>query len=174
MGDIELVFPTKFHEASVSEYLREHIDFGENSLHGDSYLDEAESYDEWLMNINKALHGEIPSVIFFAVRKIDGKMLGTINVRHPYKGYVQIHGHIGYGVRPSERGKGYATSMLKLALDYCKDIGLEKVLLTCDKSNVASAKTITKCLGVFESESLQPDGRTLQRYWINISNSEVN
>ncbi|MCL1882862.1 MAG: GNAT family N-acetyltransferase [Defluviitaleaceae bacterium] len=173
MDGLKLVFPTKLHETNAAEYLQEHITFGENSLHGDSYLDEAKSYNDWLGNINEKLHGEIPSIIFFAVRKSDDRMIGTINIRHPYKGYVQIHGHIGYGVRPSERGKGYATAMLKMALDYCKDIGLEKVLLTCNKSNVASAKTITKCLGVFESESLQSDGSILQRYWINISNSEV-
>jgi predicted acetyltransferase len=56
------------------------------------------------------------------------KLMGTINVRYPYLGYVQVHGHIGYGIRPSERRKGYATMMLKLALEHCKKIGLEKVL----------------------------------------------
>lgn len=95
-------------------------------------------------------------------------MIGTINVRHPYEGYVRIHGHIGYGVRPSERRKGYAAAMLKLALEHCKQIGLKQVLLTCDKSNNASAKTIIRCGGVLENESLQSDGSLLQRYWISV------
>jgi predicted acetyltransferase len=81
---------------------------------------------------------------------------------------VKIHGHIGYGIRPSERKKGYATMMLKLALEHCKKVGLEKVLLTCDKSNLASAKTIMKCSGVFENEEKQNDGDFLQRYWIEL------
>jgi len=168
MDKIELVFPAKHHETAASEYLKEHIAFGENTLHGDSFLDSAASFDCWLKDINEALTGEIPSIIFFAIRKFDDRLLGTINIRHPYKGYVQVHGHIGYGIRPSERGKGYATTMLQLALDYCKTIGLEKILLTCDKSNVASAKTIQKCLGIFESEIQKENGDTSQRYWINI------
>ena len=168
MNEIELVFPTKIHEVSATEYYQEHLNFGENTLHGDSGLDNARSYDEWLEKINQALNHEIRSIIFFAIRKSDNKMIGTINKRYPYEGYVQIHGHIGYGVRPSERKKGYATIMLRLALAYCEKIGLKNVLLTCDKSNIASAKTIIKCSGIFESESLQSDGDFLQRYWICI------
>ena len=168
MDELQLIFPTKIHELAAEEYLSEHLNFGETTLHGDSGLDSAKSYDEWLVRINNALTAEIPSIIFFAFRKSDNKMLGTINIRHPYEGYVKIYGHIGYGIRPSERNKGYATQMLTLALAHCKEIGLEKVLLTCDKSNTASRKTITKCNGVFESESLQDDGEFLQRYWITI------
>jgi predicted acetyltransferase len=98
----------------------------------------------------------------------NNKLIGMINVRYPYEGYVKIHGHIGYGVRPSERKKGYSSMMLKLALEYCRTIGLEKVLVTCDKSNIASAKTIKNCSGVFETETLQDDGEILQRYWIEV------
>lgn len=168
MNEIELVFPTKSHETDAKEYLEEHIQYGENTLHGSSGLDRAESYDKWLEKINDALTHEIYSIIFFAIRKLDKKLIGTINVRYPYLGYVQVHGHIGYGIRPSERRKGYATMMLKLALEYCKKIGLEKVLLTCDKSNIASAKTIMRCSGVFESEERQNNGDFLQRYWIEL------
>lgn len=96
-------------------------------------------------------------------------MIGTINIRFPYDGYVQIHGHIGYGVRPSERRKGYATLILRLALEYCKKIGLKDILLTCNKSNNVSEKTIINCSGEFESEIQLPDGEILKRYWININ-----
>lgn len=168
MNEIELAFPTKAHEKDAKEYLEEHIRNGEYTLHGDSGLDSAESYDWWLEKINDALTREIRSIIFFAIRKRDNKMIGTINIRYPYLGYVQVHGHIGYGVRPGERRKGYATMMLKLAVEYCKSIGLEKVLLTCDKSNIASAKTIMKCSGVLESEERQQNGDILQRYWIEL------
>ena len=166
MVEIELVFPTKVHKTIAEEYLDEHIINGENSIQGDSGLDSMESYDKWLDKIHNDLYCEIQSIIFFAIRKSDKKLVGTINIRYPYQGYVQLYGHIGYGVRPSERRKGYATLMLKLALEYCKKIGLEKVLLTCDKSNIASAKTIIKCSGVFENEQKQNDGEYLQRYWI--------
>lgn len=148
--------------------MNEHIRYGENTLHGDSGLDSADNYDKWLEKINHALTHEIYSIIFFAIRKTDKKMIGTINIRYPYMGYVKIHGHIGYGVRPSERRKGYATIMLKLALAHCKKIGLDRVLLTCDKSNIASAKTIMRCSGVLEREEMQQDGEILQRYWIEL------
>jgi len=167
-NEIELIFPDETHEKAAAAYLKEHIKNGEPTLHGDCFLDEAESYEEWLGEIDEAQHIEIPSMIFFAIRKSDRKIIGTINVRHPYEGYVQIHGHIGYGIRPSERRKGYGTAMLQLALAYCKEINLDRVLLTCDKSNIASVKTITKCGGVFESESAQPNGDMLRRYWITV------
>jgi predicted acetyltransferase len=168
MNELELVFPTKAHEIDAKEYSEEHIQSGENTLHGDRCLESADSYDEWLERINDALTLDIHSIVFFAIRRRDKKLIGTINVRYPYLGYVQVHGHIGYGIRPSERRKGYATMMLKLALEHCKKIGLEKVLLTCDKSNLASAKTIMKCSGVFENEEKQNDGDYLQRYWIEL------
>lgn len=81
---------------------------------------------------------------------------------------MQVHGHIGYGIRPSERRKGYSTIMLKLAREYCRKIGLEKVLLMCDKSNIASSKTIINCSGIFEGEEKQVDGSFVQRYWITL------
>ncbi len=158
--------PHKAHETAAAEYLQEHIRNGETSLHGDSGLDSADSYDEWLERVSGALTLDVRSIIFFAIRKSDRKLVGTINVRHPYQGYVRIHGHIGYGVRPAERRKGYATMMLQAALAYCRTIGLDKVLLTCDKQNVASAKTIIKCAGIFEKEDRLSDGTLVQRYWI--------
>lgn len=168
MNEIELIFPTRTYEKDVMEYYKEHILIGENTLHGDSGLDNAKSYDEWLEKINKDLNNEIHSIIFFAIRKCDDKLIGTINIRYPYENYVQIYGHIGYGVRPSERKKGYATIILKSALEYCKTLELKEILLTCDKSNIASAKVIKKCSGIFENEILQTDGNFLQRYWIKL------
>ena len=168
MNEIELIFPLKIHEMAALEYYQEHLLNGENTLHGDSGLDNAKNYNEWLVTIDNALTDKIRSIVFFAFRKSDNKLVGTINVRHPYESYIKIHGHIGYGVRPSERKKGYATMMLKSALEYCKEIGLDKVLLTCDKSNVASAKTIIKCSGEFEEETIKQNGEILQRYWISI------
>lgn len=76
-------------------------------------------------------------------------------------------GHIGGGIRPSERKKGYATLMLKLALEKCKEIGLTKVLLVCNKKNTGSAKAIQNNGGILENELLVDD-KIHQRYWINL------
>ena len=78
-------------------------------------------------------------------------------------------GHIGYGVRPSERRKGYATLMLRLVLDKARAMGIERVLITCDKDNLASARVIQKNGGVLDSESYSEQAkRVTQRYWIEL------
>jgi len=95
-----------------------------------------------------------------------GRILGAINIRHRLNDYLLNYGgHIGYGIRPSERRKGYATLMLSMALPLVKSLGIYKVLITCDKNNVASAKTIINNGGILENE-VEEDGETIQRYWI--------
>lgn len=91
-----------------------------------------------------------------------------IDIRHSLNDFLCNYGHIGYGVRPSERKKGYATQMLKMALDYARQIRLSKVMLACYKDNEASSKIIQKCNGIFEKEILHPNGKIIQVYWITL------
>jgi predicted acetyltransferase len=77
-------------------------------------------------------------------------------------------GHIGYGIRPSERRKGYGAKMLALALEKCREFHIERALVTCDRDNIASAKTARKNGGVFENECIEGDGNIVRRYWIAI------
>ena len=72
-------------------------------------------------------------------------------------------------IRPSERRKGFATEMIRLALIECKKIGIDKVLMVCDKSNIASSKTIIKNDGILENEFVDENGVIQQRYWIEIN-----
>ena len=73
------------------------------------------------------------------------KLIGMLSIRHDLPDeLVEKYGHIGYGVRPSERRKGYATRILSYALKECKKLGLDKVILGCYKKNIGSAKTIIK------------------------------
>lgn len=81
---------------------------------------------------------------------------------------LKFDGNIGYDVRPSERRKGYAKTMLKLALDICRNMGMSNVLVTCNKGNIASAKTIIAYGGVFENEMAEDSGNTVKRYWISL------
>ena len=78
----------------------------------------------------------------------------------------------GYGVRPDERKKGYASQMLTLALDFCRKIGLERVLLDCRADNAASERTIRKCGGISAGEAQVPgdDGQPerIRRFWIAV------
>ena len=95
-----------------------------------------------------------------------GKILGAVNIRHELNSeLLKSGGHIGYGIRPFERRKGYAVRMLALALPIAEQLGITRALVTCDKANIASAKTILHNGGVLENE-LALDGKIVQRYWI--------
>ena len=76
-------------------------------------------------------------------------------------------GHIGDGVRPSERRKGIATKMISLALKECRKLGINKVLMVCDKGNIGSAKSIENNGGILENEVVV-NGVVEQRYWIDL------
>jgi predicted acetyltransferase len=77
-------------------------------------------------------------------------------------------GHIGYGIRPSERRKGYANNILSAALEITKEWGLQKVLVVCDKGNIGSEKTIVKNGGILELEYIEENGNTIRRFWIEL------
>lgn len=94
----------------------------------------------------------VPATTFLAV-DADGKLIGMIDIRHRLnEGLLRFGGNIGYSVRPCCRRQGYATQMLALALEECRKMQMQKVLVTCNKENIGSAKTIQKNGGVLENE----------------------
>ncbi|MBZ9691908.1 GNAT family N-acetyltransferase [Clostridium sp. M14] len=134
----------------------------------------ANTFEEFLIeayNNSKGIDlpdGIVPSDIYFLVDDNSKYLIGAIDIRHYLNEYLlKYGGNIGYGIRPSERKKGYATEMLYLALEECKTKGLSKVLITCFKSNVASANTIIKNGGILENE-IAEGGNVKQRYWIQL------
>ncbi|NOW05617.1 putative acetyltransferase [Clostridium beijerinckii] len=101
-----------------------------------------------------------------AVSVSDGHLIGMIDIRHRLNDYLlNFGGHIGYSVRKSERRQGYATEMLGLALKECVKLGIKKVLITCNKNNIGSAKTIVNNNGILENE-VDEGNRITQRYWV--------
>lgn len=98
-----------------------------------------------------------------------GKIAGAVNIRHALtEGLLNTGGHIGYGVVPSQRRKGYATAILEQSLQKTRELGLNRVLLACDEGNVGSEKTIVKNGGVFESVFIEEDGNVVKRFWIEL------
>ena len=96
------------------------------------------------------------------------RVLGAVNIRHRLNDkLLQNSGHIGYGIRPSERRKGNASEALQQALSIAKNMGIDRALVVCYKNNIGSAKTIQKNGGILENE-VEKDGELMQRYWIDI------
>lgn len=109
----------------------------------------------------------VPDSTFFCLDEERNIFVGAVNIRHFLNdNLLKNGGHIGDGVRPSERRKGIATKMIGLALEECRKLEINKVLMVCDKNNIASAKSILNNRGILENE-IEVDGIIEQRYWIN-------
>lgn len=180
-GELKLVFPTEEYKEQIEEYLKEHFDNGEYELPGDGELDKIKKFDEWLLKIKRDLSTEtieknrVPATLLLGVRKSDNKVIGTIQIRHRLnESLLKSGGHIGDGVRPTERRKGYATEMIRLALEECKKLGINRVLMDCNKNNIASAKSIINNGGILENEIMHEDGEVYQRYWISLKKRYAN
>lgn len=110
--------------------------------------------------------GKVPDSVFFLYDDMEDIMIGAINIRHYLNENLINSGHIGDGIRPSQRRKGYGTKMIAMSLEKCKELNIDRVLMVCDKTNIGSAKTIINNGGILENE-IEEDGHIYQRYWID-------
>ena len=170
--ELVLVYPTKDMEEQIFQYKKEHFDYGDMQVHGTGGLAYFDSFDEWLGHINTIRDlnpktGERTST-FFSKRVSDGKLIGCIKIHHSLTDDIRSGGHIAYGIRPSERKKGYGKAQLKLGLEYARQIPLQQVIIACDKDNIASANTAMSCGGVLTRE-FEEEGVTKQHYVIDLA-----
>ena len=169
--NLRLVKASEEYRSQIIDMMEEWNDFGEKivpyAIRRLDYRD-FENYCNSL-EITDASNALVPDSTFFFFDEERNIMVGAVNIRHYLNESLLLNGgHIGDGVRPSERRKGIATKMIALALDECKKLGIKKVLMVCDKKNIGSAKSIINNGGVLENE-VEVDGVIEQRYWIDLS-----
>lgn len=172
--ELELVFPSEKYRKQVEEYLQEFLDNNEYDIPGDGGLDKIKDFDEWLKKVQNDVseniieNEQVPATVYLTVRKSDNRIVGNVQIRHFLnESLLKYGGHIGDAVRPSERKKGYATEQIRLALKKCKELGIDNVLMDCNKLNVGSAKSIKNNGGILENEVIIGD-KCVQRYWISL------
>ena len=120
------------------------------------------------LEVTQPADGLVPDSTFFCLDTERSIFVGAVNIRHYLsEGLLLSGGHIGDGIRPSERGKGLGTRMIALALDKCRELGIGRVLMCCDSDNFASARTIEKNGGVLENVVVG-GGAPVKRYWITL------
>lgn len=151
MGSFEVYdmiyrLPEANDKAMLHEYIQEHYDNGETSINASLELATSE-YGEWVEKIRRnALVGDEiwgKSLLYLCID--EGKLICLLNIRYGLPKYLaEKYGHIGYGVRSSERKKGYATTMLRYALSVCKEKGMIQIILGCYKDNLVSVASIKK------------------------------
>ena len=173
MDKIILVKPDLSYADEIIKYKEESL--AESPIiNGSAGLDRFSSIEVWLEELKKRScedtvpKGLVPSSTYLAVREKDNYIVGMIDIRHYLNEYLtQVGGHIGYGVRKTERNKGYAKQMLKLALEKCKELKIKKVLITCDEDNIASEKVILSVNAKLE-DIRNVDGENKKRFWIDL------
>lgn len=173
--NIELVRLTSEHKEQLFEMLTEwkndiivnHTDMSPWKIWANDFHD-FEYYLKSLDTKEETANGWVPDTTLFCLDKDRNIFVGAVNIRHYLNDeLLKAGGHIGGGIRPSERRKGYATAMIALALEECKKLGISRVLMCCGKDNIASAKSIIRNGGVLENE-VEEEGHIEQRYWIRL------
>ena len=145
-----------------------------DSMDGTGSLRRREDPADWIADNIQCSRREttpknlVPATQFVYLRERDQRIVGMIQVRHELNAYLAKYaGHIGYSVRPDERRKGYASQMLRDALPHCREIGLDRVLVTCNAANEGSRRTIIKNGGVYDGTVHEPgEDVDIERYWI--------
>ena len=175
--------PSMERKKDVIEYMNEHVKYNSN-INGTGSFDhvlEGETYEECMDRYYKIQDNEYaksidrcPGKTYFLIRKNDNKLIGMINIRHHLTPKMLVHGgHIRYGIRPTERRKGYNKINLYLGLlKALEEFNLDKVMLDCDVKNLGSDKTIQALGGVLKRTDINDyDGALTNVYWINTKDS---
>lgn len=153
-------------EAILRDYVEEHYSNYERSISASLGMTNM-NYHEWVDKINRnaiKADDEWGRYYLYLVFNDNDKLIGLLNIRYDLTDELrERYGDIGYGVRPSERRKGYATRMLKYALDVCRDKKMKYAILGCYENNYGSNKTIQNNNGILYKNDFEE--RKLSDEW---------
>ncbi|MEK5163888.1 GNAT family N-acetyltransferase [Paenibacillus sp. FSL R5-0527] len=173
MNNLALIEPAKAYQSQYIEMIEEWKETGEKLVPFVLRF-EYEDFDSFLERLIILRDGPVEdgktvnSSTFWLVEDHQ-RVVGAANIRHGLNdSLLNIGGHIGYGIRPSARKKGYATEILRQALIHAKSLGISRALVTCAKDNIGSAKAIQKNNGILAFEAVV-GGVEIQRYWISLT-----
>lgn len=172
---MHLTAPSMDYAPSYEEALAERKEHDSNPAHERSWYDEIgspQSTEEYITLMHDHSEGRnlppgwIPATMFWLAD--EQHFYGEVNIRHELNEHLRtIGGHIGYWIRPSERGKGYGSLILELGLQKAEELGLTEVVVTCDEDNERSRNVIESNGGVFEKATPMPKGVPAKLvYWI--------
>ena len=164
---LRLVIPEEKYLKSYKEAYAEYTATG-ISTYGMTDADSVdifEKYDHYRFERNLK-PDRVGADYYWLVDEQKDYFIGEITIRHRLNDALLVRGgHIGYVIRCSQWGKGYGTLMLSLALEKAKQMGLARVLITCDEKNMASARVMEKNGCVYENTVTCADGSRSRRYW---------
>lgn len=169
---VKLIKPDRLYCQSYLQAAKESKD--EKGSTGLRKPDSNITFIEFVKRIKKEAVGEylpggyVPATELWLID--DNNFIGRVSIRHTLNDkLLKTGGHIGYWIRPSKRGLGYGKQILKLALSEAKKLGISKVLITCDDTNIASGKIIEANGGILENKVPGDKNQQLKRrYWINL------
>ena len=175
---LKLVKPSKRYRNQIIDMLDEWSQYNKEHPNANGspkalFLTDYHNFPLYLKEISNAIYypkrGLVPATLLFAYDKDRDMMVGACQIRHYLNDKLKEGGgHIGDGVRPSERGKGYGKEILRLALKECKyTFRIKKVLISAHSDNIASIKAIEANGGIFD-KTVMDDGKPLQLYWIHL------
>ncbi|AZN38677.1 GNAT family N-acetyltransferase [Paenibacillus albus] len=170
----KLVKPSTELKESYMAFYEEWIASGEDIVPWVVSVDPSD-FDAYVRELNEAhleeklQEGWVPGSTYWLLDEAD-KVVGAVNIRHRLnQKLLESGGHIGYGVIPSERRKGYASQILAQALQKTDALGIREVLVCCDDGNIGSERTILGCGGQYESSFTEAHGNVVKRFWITRS-----
>lgn len=171
---LRLIPPSLEYANEISAFRQEFIEHG-GYMDGSLSLRYMEDVRVWLDQVETFSSAETcpkacsPVTQYLYVREHDRKVIGAINIKLSMTDDIALFGHIGYSVCPSERRKGYATSMLRDVLPMCRMQGFGEIIVSCFLTNIASRKVILRNGVEYESSVIIPgSGNELERYKITL------